>query len=60
VDIPDDAVEGGYMADESLLWGKVSGASAFHRSITTITVRYLEHLLVHEWLPTIKCAATKQ
>jgi hypothetical protein len=59
-DIPDDAVEGGFMADESLLWGKVSGASAFHRSITTITVRYLEHLLVHEWLPTITCAATKQ
>jgi hypothetical protein len=46
---------GGYMSHLKLLWGVASAATIFNRTITTITVKYVEHCLWTEWVPTIEC-----
>jgi hypothetical protein len=52
-------IKGGYMTTARLLWGKASAGSVFHRTITTITTKFVEHRLVTKWLPTIQCPLCK-
>jgi hypothetical protein len=47
--------KGGYMTPARLLWGKASAGSVFHRTITTITTKFVEHCLVTRWLPHVEC-----
>jgi hypothetical protein len=49
----------GYMASNRCLWGFASSAAVFHRSITTITVKYVERCLLLEWVPTMQCPKVK-
>ena len=48
-------IKGGYMTPARLLWGKASAGSVFHRTITTITTKFVEHCLVTKWLPHVEC-----
>ena len=43
------------MSHLKLLWGVASAAAVFNRTITTITVKHVEHCLWTEWVPTIEC-----
>jgi hypothetical protein len=51
----DGKILGGYMSHLKLLWGVASAATIFNRTITTITVKYVEHCLWTKWVPTIEC-----
>ena len=56
----DEVVHGGYFNDNRMMWGMRSSGGCFFRTISTITVRWIAHLLVSKWAPTIRCSTTKK
>ena len=56
----DGKMIGGYMQDRTSMWGMTHNGSAFYRTITQLTVRYINHRLATEWAPTVTCPFAKQ
>lgn len=54
------SMKGGYMADKRCEWGQAMSGTWFHRSVTSLMVRWIEKALKEEWVPTISCETTRQ
>jgi hypothetical protein len=52
-------IQGGYFSPATALWGIKSIGEVFHRTITSLTVLWIERQLVEMWLPHIECPLTK-
>ena len=52
--------QGGFMVDKRMEWGMANSGNVFHRAVTCIMVRWVEKVLLEEWVPTIRCEITKQ
>jgi len=48
------------MIDKRMEWGMANSGNVFHRAVTCIMVRWVEKVLLEEWVPTIRCGVTKK
>jgi hypothetical protein len=51
---------GGFMVDKRMEWGMANSGNVFHRAVTCMMVRWVEKVLLEEWVPTTRCETTKQ
>ena len=56
----EDKAIGGYMQDTRSMWGMTHSGSAFYRTITSLTVKYVKHKLLQDWAPHVKCPYAKE
>ena len=56
--IQDDKLHGGFFRDLRMQWGAKQSGSTFHRGVTSLIVRWIIHVLLSDWLPTISCPDT--
>jgi hypothetical protein len=52
--------QGGFMVDKRVDWGMANSGNVFHRAVTCIMVRWVEKVLMEEWVPTMRCQITKK
>ena len=55
----DKQMKGGYMMDGRAMWGVKHIGSAFFRTITTITVKWVTYELLTKWAPNVRCPKAK-
>ena len=55
-----EVLQGGYFNDCRMMWGMRISGGCFYRTISTITVRWVTYLLIHRWMPKIRCPITKK
>lgn len=51
---------GGFMQDKRMEWGMANSGNVFHRAVTCVMVRWIEKVLLEEWMPTLECKITKK
>ena len=51
--------QGGYARDMRMMWGMRFSGAAFYRTISTLTVKWITHLLMTEWMPGVRCSTTR-
>ena len=43
------------MVDKRMEWGMANSGNVFHRAVTCMMVRWVEKVLLEEWVPIIRC-----
>jgi hypothetical protein len=43
-----------------MMWGMKFSGAAFYRTISTITVKWITHLLLTRWMPNVSCPVVRQ
>jgi hypothetical protein len=51
---------GGFMQDKRMEWGMANSGNVFHRAVTCLMVRWIEKVLLEEWVPTIECGIARK
>ena len=54
-----DGVRGGFLHHTRCEWGQAFSGWNFHRSVTTLMVKWIAKTLRGDWIPTVTCPATR-
>jgi hypothetical protein len=48
------------MQDKRMEWGMANSGNVFHRAVTCLMVRWIEKVLLEEWVPALECEITRK
>ena len=57
--LEDDQMCGGFFRDLRMQWGAKQSGATFHRGVTSLIVRWFNHVLLTDWVSTIRCPTVR-